>query len=263
MDQEQPASVTSTDSHDLADRPPEVSGKGHFPKTRWTLVQEMQDPDSTVRADRALNELCQLYWHPVYAYIRTWGKSAADAEDLTQGFFSMILARNALEFVAPEKGKLRTFLLVTLKRYMASEHQRGSAQKRGGGQVPVSIDIEWAEGHFHFEPASHLTPDVLFDRQWALTVLDHVVARLKDLYVSTGKGKVFEALKSTISPEGAKRPLAEIAADLGITEGAAKVTAHRLRKNYRRLLEEAIAETVGSEEAVEEEIRHLLSVFGD
>ncbi len=223
----------------------------------------MQGPGSTRQSARALNELCQLYWHPVYAYVRTWGKSPADAEDLTQGFFSMLLSRKSLDLISPEKGRLRTFLLVSLKRFLATEHQRASAQKRGSGLVPLSLDFEWAEGHFHPEAATHTTPDILFDRQWGLTVLDHVLTRLREHYESEGKPEIFDALRSTISLDAGKRPLADAAAELGITEGAAKVAAHRLRKRYRKLLEETIAETVGSEDSVQEEIFHLMNAFGE
>jgi DNA-directed RNA polymerase specialized sigma24 family protein len=234
---------------------------GIFPQTRWTLVQQMQNPAITQIGSDALNQLCQEYWQPVYIYIRSWGKSSADAEDLTQGFFAMILSRGSLDFVAPEKGKLRTFLLVALKRYLAGEHHRDSALKRGGGNTPISIDLEWEDGGPKIEIASNASPDVLFDRQWALTVLDQVVAQLKDDYSSDGKGEVFEALRFTISQAAAKRPLAEVAAHLGITEGAAKVASHRLRQRYRQILTGVIAETVESEDAVREEIGYLMSVF--
>lgn len=244
-----------------ADLPDQSSHGGIFPQTRWTLVQQMQDPAATQVAADALNELCQIYWHPVYVYVRSWGKSAADSEDLTQGFFSMILSKQSLDLVAPDKGKLRTFLLVALKRFLSNEHHRENALKRGGGSKPVSMDIEWAEGTPKIEIASHQSPDLLFDRQWALTVLDRVVRQLKESYSTAGKGDVFEALKFTISTEGAKRSLAEVATELGISEGAAKVASHRLWHRYRRILTEVIAETVDSEEAVREEIGHLLAVF--
>lgn len=239
------------------------SGGGIFPQTRWTLVQQMQDPAATQVAVNALNELCQIYWHPVYVYVRSWGKSAADAEDLTQGFFAMILSKQSLDIVASDKGKLRTFLLVAVKRFLSNEHHRENALKRGGGNTPVSMDIEWAEGKPKIEIASHTSPDLLFDRQWALTVLDRVVRQLKENYSAAGKGPVFDALKFTISTGRAKRPLTEVATELGISEGAAKVASHRIRQRYRQILKEVIGETVDSEAAVQEEIGYLLSVFRD
>jgi len=223
---------------------------------------QMQDPESTQLGVQALNDLCQIYWRPVYTYIRSWDKSPADAEDLTQGFFSMILSRQALNSVAADKGKLRSFLLVVLKRFLANAHERESALKRGGGQRPISIDAEWADSFTKkIEPAGGESPDVLFDRQWALTVLDQAIGQLRKSYVSGGKELVFDALLGTISPSGAKRPLADAAAELGISENAAKVASHRLRQRYRQALQEVITETVESEESIDEEIRYLMSIF--
>jgi len=238
------------------------SKQGYFPPTRWTLVNQMQDAEAGQLGINALNELCQIYWQPVYLYVRSWGKSPSDAEDLTQGFFSMILSKQTLELANPGGGKLRTFLLVALKRFMANAHHHEKALKRGGGQEIVSIDVEWTHGHGKkIDPEGGVSPDVLFDRQWALTVLDRAITQLKQNYASDGKQPVFEALKFTISAGGSKRPLAEIATELGISEGAAKVASHRLRQRYRRILQDLIADTVGSEESVDEEIRYLMSVF--
>jgi RNA polymerase sigma factor (sigma-70 family) len=222
----------------------------------------MQNPQASKIGSAALNELCQIYWKPVYIFIRSWDKLPADAEDLTQGFFSMILSKQSLDFVAPEKGKLRTFLLVAVKRFLANAHHRESALKRGGGQKPISIDAEWTIGQGKkFEPEGGDRPDALFDRHWALTVLDQALNQLSKNYAADGKLPVFDALKFTISPSAAKRPLAEIAAELGISAGAAKVASHRLRQRYREILQEVIAETVDSDAAVDEEIRYLMSAF--
>ena len=158
---------------------------------------------------------------------------------------------------------MRTFLLVALKRFLSNEHHRENTLKRGGGHKHVSMDIEWAEGAPKIEIASYESPDLLFDRQWALTVLDRVVTQLKENYATAGNLPVFDALKFTISTEGAKRSLAEVATELRISECAAKVASHRLRQRYRKILTEVIAETVESEESVQEEIGHLLAVFRD
>jgi RNA polymerase sigma-70 factor (ECF subfamily) len=239
----------------------EKANQGFFPQTRWTLVLEMQEAESTQASADALNQLCQIYWRPVFVYIRSWGKSVDDAQDLTQGFFAMLLSKQSLSAVAPDKGKLRTFLLVALKRFMANAHAQASALKRGGGEVPISIDEEWMGKHSVPQMASHDAPDKLFDRQWALTVLERAMGQLKEVYVADGKADVFEALKFTISPDRAKRPLTDVATELGISESAAKVASHRLRKRYRERLQATIADTLGNEEEVEEEIRYLMEIF--
>ena len=224
----------------------------------------MQDPQASQIGADALNELCQIYWKPVFVYVRSWDKSPADAEDLTQGFFSMILSKQSLDFVAPEKGKLRTFLLVAVKRFLANAHHHESALKRGGGQKPISIDAEWTVGQRKkFEPEGGDRPDALFDRQWALTVLDQALGLLRENYAADGKLPIFDALKFTISPSATKRPLAEIAADLEISEGAAKVASHRLRQRYRQTLQQVIAETVDSDTDVDGEIRYLMGAFSN
>ena len=237
--------------------------QGMFPQTRWTLVQQMQDPALTCAGADALNELCQIYWKPVFSYVRSWGKSPTDAEDLTQGFFAMLLSKRSLSDVAADKGKLRTFLLVALKRFLANEHHRENAQKRGGGQRPLSIDADWAESQPRIDPADKITPDLQFDRQWALTVLNQALTKLEDNYASNGKREVFEVLKFSISPSEASVSIAEASARLGISESATKVASHRLRKRYRQALAEVIGETVDGEQAVQEEIAYLLSVFRD
>ena len=223
----------------------------------------MQDPDASEVGVDALNQLCQIYWRPVYVYIRRWGKADADAKDLTQGFFAAILSKGSLDSIARDKGKLRTFLLLALKRFLANEYERESALKRGGGQKPISIDEEWTDGNSKIELTSPESPDLLYDRQWALTVLERVVIQLKQVYAKDGKQEVFDALRFTISPSGTKSPLADVAVALGISEGAAKVASHRLRQRYRQMLQGAIADTIVSEQDVEEEIRYLMGVFSN
>lgn len=238
------------------------SQPGLFPRTRWTLVMQMQEEAaSDATGIDALNELCQAYWRPVYGFVRSWGKSDADAQDLTQGFFTSILSKGSLHEVAPEKGRLRTFLLVALKRFMANDHERQQALKRGGGQAPVSIDADWAANHVPAALASEDSPDLLFDRQWALTIMERAMSELRKVYASDGKEAVFEQLKFTISSQGHQRPLAEVATDLGISESAAKVASHRLRKRYRDTLHAIIADTLSDSDEVDEEIRYLMEVF--
>jgi RNA polymerase sigma-70 factor (ECF subfamily) len=180
---------------------------------------------------------------------------------LTQGFFARLLAKDYLKAVAPDKGRFRTFLLVAFKRYAADEWDRQHAQKRGGFAPVISIDQELAESRFVAEPAHALQPDVLFDRQWARTLLGRTLSRLQEEYVATGRAKLFEALRSCLVGEESALPYADIAVRLDLTEAAVKMAVHRLRARYREILTAEIAETVSSPAEVEEEIRHLFSAF--
>jgi RNA polymerase sigma-70 factor (ECF subfamily) len=220
-----------------------------FAHTRWSVVLAAQDP---VRATTALEELCRTYWYPLYAYVRRCGHSAEDAQDLTQAFFARLLEKNWLESVAPEKGRFRAFLLVALKHFLANEWDKARAQKRGGGVVPVSLD---AETRYQREPRDELSPDRLFDRQWALAVLAIVLHRLGD------KQRLFAALRGTLTGEEPAGGYAAVARQLGLNEGAIKVAVHRLRKRYRELLRAEIAQTVSDPAQVAEELRSLFAAF--
>lgn len=234
---------------------------GNFPATRWSVVLAAKDADSPEGA-KALEELCRIYWHPAYFFLRRQGRSPEDAEDLTQGFFASILRRGSLATVEEARGRLRSFLLVALKRFAAGEYERAMMQKRGGGIPHVSIDAESAEQRYVAEPATHLTPELLFERQWAVTLLDNVLQGLRAEYARDGREGVFDALKERLSADGDPGSLASVAAALGMNEGAVKVALHRLRQRYRRILNEEIAHTVESPDEVQEEIRHLFHVFG-
>ena len=230
-----------------------------FPVTRWTVIVAAQGQGA--QAHRALNELCGLYWLPVYAFIRRKGKSPADAEDLTQGFISDLLERGSLDGVAEEKGRLRTFLLKAATRHMINEHEKASAAKRGGGAALLSLDFKRAEGSYHVEPGHTITPELEFERQWALQMLDVALAEARNDAVRNGRDALFEDLKGLISLDTTMAAYDEIAARHGITEGAVKAAAHRLRQNFRAALRRAIAETVASEDEIDDEIRHLFEVF--
>lgn len=219
-----------------------------------------QDKASPQSAE-ALEKLCRAYWYPLYAYVRRVGHSPHDAEDLTQGFFARLLAKDFLHSADREKGRFRTFLLVALKRYLANEWDREHTLKRGGFTPVVSIDQEMAESRFAAEPAHHLQPDVLYERQWAVTLLARTLDRLREEYASTGRGGVFEHLQGCVARGEAGLPYAEIAVHLNISEAAVKVAAHRLRARYREILRAEISETLASPEEAEEELRHLFSVF--
>jgi RNA polymerase sigma-70 factor (ECF subfamily) len=231
----------------------------HFPVTRWTMVAAAQGKGG--QAHHALNELCGLYWPPVYAFVRRKGKPPTDAEDITQGFFAELLSRGSLESVAAEKGRLRAFLLKALTRHMINAHEKAGAAKRGGGRPPLSLDFERAEGNFIAEPGHTITPELEFERQWAWQLLDGALAEVRSDAESNGRSALFEDLKGLISLDATLAAYDEIAARHGLTEGAVKTAAHRLRQGFRTALRRAIAETVTSEEEIDDEIRHLFTVF--
>jgi DNA-directed RNA polymerase specialized sigma24 family protein len=212
-------------------------------------------------AAEALAELCRSYWKPVYAFLRHQGNSQHDSEDLTQGFFAMLLNRGSLTKVCEEHGRLRSFLLTAVKRFAASEHERACALKRGGRALHLTLDSGEAEQAFQVEPATQVTPELLFERQWALSLLNSVLATLQSEYARDGRGHVFEALRDRLSAEGDPDALARVAERLRMTEGAVKVAVFRLRQRYRRLLQEEIAKTVDSADEVNAEIAHLFKVF--
>jgi RNA polymerase sigma-70 factor (ECF subfamily) len=226
-----------------------------FANTRWSVVLAAQDP---VRTKTALGELYQTYWYPLYAYVRRRGYSAEDAQDLTQAFFARLLEKNWLDAVAPEKGRFRAFLLAALKHFLANEWDKAQAQKRGGGLVPVSLD---AETRYQREPRDELSPDRLFDRQWALALLETVLNQLRAEHDTNDKRRLFEALRGTLTGDQPEAGYAELGRQLGLNEGAIKVAVHRLRKRYRELLRAEIAQTVSDPGQVAEELRSLFAAF--
>lgn len=236
-------------------------GSPVFVTTHWSVVRSARGPDSP-QAREALEALCRTYWYPLYAYARRAGQSPADAEDLTQGFFARLLEKEYLKAAAEERGKFRTFLLTALKRFMANEWDRQHAQKRGGFAFIVSIDQEEAESRFAAEVSHNIAPDVLFDRQWALTLLNRAMTTLQQEYVASGRARLFEHLQSRLARQESALPYAEIACRLKLTEAAVKMAVHRLRGRYREILQAEIGQTVSSPEEIEEEIRHLFSAFG-
>lgn len=205
-----------------------------------------------------MTELCTIYWYPLYAFIRRRGHDAHEAEDLTQEFFARLLAKHDLAGAAPEKGKFRSFLLAAVKHFLANEHDRAAAQKRGGGQKVIALDALRADSRRSLEPADDLTPEKLFERRWALAVLDQVLARLEAELAAAGKARQFEALKDLLTGAG-QGTYAQLADQLGMSPGAVKVAAHRLRRRYRQLLREEIAHTVTDPGEIDDEIRYLLS----
>lgn len=230
--------------------------------THWSVVLSAQEQDAQ-HSGAALKTLCQTYWYPLYTYVRRQGHSPADAQDLTQEFFARLLRKDYLQGVARDKGKFRTFLLVALKRFLVNEWTREHAQKRGGTCLHVPLQGHSAETRYLTEPVERLTAEKLYERRWALTLLDRVLVRLQEEFTAAGKGAVFSQLKGSLMDQKGAVPHKETALALGMSEGAVKVAAHRLRLRFRELFREEVAHTVGSAEEIEEEIRHLLAAFSD
>ncbi len=231
-----------------------------FVTTRWSIVVAAQH-DSSPDAAAALETLCRGYWYPLYAYVRRSGKSAHDAQDLTQEFFARLLDKEWLTSAAPERGRFRSFLLVAMKRFLAKEWHREQAQKRGGGCVFVPLDAGDAEQRYAGEPG--LGADVLFERRWALTLLDSTMDRLRAEFARAGKVAEFGAMKDWLTAGRGEIPYGNLAAQLEMSEGAARVAVHRLRKRFREIFRESIAETVANPEEVEDEMRHLAAALGN
>lgn len=232
-----------------------------FVETHWSLVLTAGRGGDSTRGADALAALCQTYWYPLYAYVRRQGRAPHDAQDLTQEFFVRLLAKNWLADVNRERGRFRSFLLASLKHFLANEWDKSQALKRGGGHNFISLDAESAESRYALEPPDHLTADKLYDRRWALTLLDATLVRLRDEFACDGKARLFDELKFTLTGERGAAPYADIAAKLGTSEGAVKVAAHRLRQRYRELLRAEIAATVGTAAEVDEELRHLFAAL--
>lgn len=209
----------------------------------------------------ALETLCRTYWYPLYAFIRRQGQAPADAQDLTQEFFARLLQKDYLRTAAPEKGRFRTFLLVALKRFMANEWDRARALKRGGGQVPLPLDTAVGETRYQCEPPAVFSADQIYERRWAMILLDQTMTRLRQEYADAGKTVEFEHLKSFLTVERGEISYPAIAESMRISEGAARVAVHRLRKRFREVFRQQIAQTVQTPEEIEDEVRHLVAAL--
>ncbi len=240
----------------------ERSHHAPFPTTHWSRVVAMADPDSS-EARAALEELCGLYWYPIYALIQRSGYSAEDALDLTQEYFARLLEKGNLKAADRSKGRFRAFLKTDCGFFLSDEFDRRQALKRGGGRAVVSLDAVEAESRYRREPADSLTPDRLFDRAWALALLEDVLERLSREYRDAGRGGWFERLRVVLAEGRGSVPYAEVARELGTTEGAVQQAVSRLRKRYRALLRERIAATLetADEAAIEAEIRDLFTAL--
>jgi RNA polymerase sigma-70 factor (ECF subfamily) len=236
------------------------AGDFRFASTNWKLIAAARGDDQP-EARRALADLCEGYWYPLYAYVRRRGYPADRAQDLVQGFFADLLGRDFLVGLAPEKGKFRSFLLRSLQNYLAKQHVHDHAHKRGGGVAVVSFDLPAAEGRYAYEPAHELTAERLFERRWALTLLDRVIEQLTAEMARDGKTALFERLRPTFLGAGEVATHACIAVELGMTEGAVKAAALRLRRRYRELIRAEVGRTVEDAGDVEAEIRALFAAL--
>jgi RNA polymerase sigma-70 factor (ECF subfamily) len=236
--------------------------EGQFATTHWSVVLSAREKNAP-QAAAALETLCRVYWYPLYAFIRRQGHSPEDAQDLTQEFFARLIAKDFLQAVQQERGKFRSFLLMACRRFLANEWDRARARKRGGALTFLSWDGALAEGRYQGEPVEGMTPETIYERRWALTLLDQTMARLRREFAQAGKEGEFDRLKPFLTAERGGIPYGELAAQLGQSEGAARVAIHRLRRRFRELFREEIAQTVSRPEDIDDEVRHLLGVLGE
>lgn len=246
---------------DESDQGP-IVGKRHFATTHWSIVLAAGDARREDSHD-ALAQLCEVYWYPLYAYVRRRGYSAPDAQDLTQAFFARLLEKQSLRVADPERGKFRSFLLASVDHFLANERDRARAQKRGGGRVQLSLDLAAGESRVNLEPAHELTPERLYERQWALTLLELVVRRVEAEYQEAGKAQQFELLKGALGGDRKRLRYIQVAAELGMSVENARQAAHRMRKRYRAILREEVARTVVDPSDVDEELANLLETLGN
>ena len=242
---------------------PNKPGQRVFATTQWSLVVAAANNDSSENSSEALEQLCQNYWYPLYAYVRRRGFSADESSDLTQAFFAQFLERNAIEHADPERGKFRTFLLTSLKNFIANQWRSDRAQKRGGHLQKISLEFARGEEQYALEPVDSVTPENLFDRKCALTLLSKTFDKLQEEYNRSNKSDLFDRIKTYLVGNQDKVPYREVSEELGITESAVKVAVHRMRKRCGLLLRNEIAQTVSSEEEVDQELREMYSTLGN
>jgi RNA polymerase sigma factor (sigma-70 family) len=239
--------------------PSTQNGAAAFTTTHWSVVLEAQGPTPAARA--ALDKLCRIYWRPIYGFVRRQGVGPEEAKDLTQGFFALLLERRDLSTVRKEKGRLRSYLLTSLKHFLTNERNRAMAIKRGEGQRLISLEDLRERERVGFEPADTLPADQIYERRWALALLDQVMTRLGDEYRAAGHIQLFDRLQKSLT-DAPDRPLpADTAHELGMSENAVRQASYRLRQRYRQLLHEEIAHTVMVPGDIEDELRHLIAVL--
>jgi len=232
-----------------------------FTTTHWSVVLNARDL-AAPEAREALETLCHTYWYPLYAFVRRLGHDDAAAKDFTQGFFAKLLQKNYLAQVHPAKGKFRSFLMVSIKHFIADEHDKATAQKRGGGQAVISRDDTSDEDRYRHEPMDHMDAEKLFERRWVSTLLEQAHNRLQAEYRAAGKAEFFAQLQRFESGDSPTPSYAELAPTLQLSESGLRTAVYRMRLRHRELLREEVAQTLDNPAEVDEEIRHLLRVFG-
>ena len=238
---------------------PASVGPAAFTTTHWSVVLEARGESPA--AQEALENLCRTYWRPIYSFVRREGVRPEEAKDVTQGFFALILERKDFHSVRQEKGRLLSFLLASLKHFMANERRDAAAIKRGGGRTLIPLDWIESEDSTEFDRSDMLSADLLYDRRWAFTVLDRVFARLREESQASANAPLLERLNTWLSDEPDRPSQAEIVREFGMTENAVKQAFHRLRQRYRQVLREEVAHTVATPAEIEEELRHLIAAL--
>ena len=233
-----------------------------FATTHWGVVLAARDKNDSHASD-ALEALCRTYWYPIYAYVRRRGYDADDAQDLTQEFFTRLLAKEGLSNVTQAKGKFRSFLLASVNHLLADERDRSRRQKRGGGQIVLSFDTQSAEGRYQLELADPWTPEKLFERRWALALVEHVLHRLHQEYSQNGKAELFSVLKDSLTGGKAELDYPSAARRLAMTEGAVRTAVYRLRQRFGEQFRLAVAETLTDPNDLDAEMRHVLAALSD
>jgi RNA polymerase sigma factor (sigma-70 family) len=231
-----------------------------FHTTNWSLVLDAREEGST-RSREALSALCTAYWEPLYVFIRRQGHDPDEARDLTQSYFASLLERRSLRNMDPDAGRFRSFLLASLKHHLSDERDKARAQKRGAGRAPITLDVNTAERAYAIQPSHQITPETLFEKKWALTVLRRALSRLRDEFTRDGGERQFELLKDYLLGGENEVPYRQVAGELEMTEAAVKMAVYRLRKRFGKSLRAEIADTVADEAQVDDEVYHLLSVL--
>ena len=232
-----------------------------FATTSWSTVLAAQEASST-EARAALEILCGVYWYPLYAFVRRQGHDAEEARDLTQAYFAELLEKQYLADYDPGRGRFRAFLKVSVKHFLSKERDKAQAWKRGGRTQTFSLEAQDAEGRYRYEPADRLTPEQIFERRWALTVLERALGRLREEQAEANRSREFERLEGFLSSQGEETSYREAAAELKTSEKALRTTVHRLRRRFASLLREEVSGTVSSPEELDHELKHLLGVVG-